>query len=163
MPSTIHPQVWKQLEQGMSMILKKWVGFQMAVQNSDFEGAHIQLLELLLEYFQNYTVTDDDLADNLDEFIINELDCELEDNSPLQVSRHICELFEELKNGNTQMLDKMKSQFTENNVEFEIQDDSDSDQSLSDTEMEPPSEAKRPDPVIDEDGFELVQKGRTRR
>lgn len=161
MPVTIQPQIWKQLEQGMSMILKKWVGFQMAVQNSDFEDAHEQLLDLLLEYFQNYTVTDDDLADNLNEFIMNELDCELEDNSPIQVSRHMCELFEELKNGNTQMLDKMKLNFTENNMDFEIED-SDSDESLSDTELEP-LEAKRPEPVIDEDGFELVQKGRRRR
>jgi pre-rRNA-processing protein TSR2 len=152
---------WKEFRHGLDMIFKKWTGLQLAISYSDYDTAEEDLVRLTAEFFEESTVEVDELENNLEAFVEEQLECQLEDGSPRQVARHVCEFFQQLKQGNLSMYEQMTREFGKNIASAEVSD-SDADSDLEDEEQKLPQERKRPDPVIDDDGFELVQKGRRR-
>jgi hypothetical protein len=147
---------WNEFKNGINLIYKKWTGLQLAISDSDYDNAHSDLVHLTVEFFQETTVEIDELGNNLEAFVVEELGCELQDNSPFQVAIHVCELFKQLSNGRVEMYEKMCEELGTGSIPAVVES-SDSD---SDAESEP---QEKFEPVIDEDGFELVQKTRRRR
>ncbi|KAJ3072178.1 rRNA accumulation- protein [Rhizoclosmatium sp. JEL0117] len=133
-----------------------------------------------------------DLEENLIDFFAESFQVELEDGSAPQISKLICQLFREIGSGDMTGFNKARelasrvtgaaSQSRRVRAEGEEDDDDDSDDdsedgmsnygeasgsgAAGDMEMDeaPSTPAPRQEPIIDEDGFELVQqKGRRRR
>jgi pre-rRNA-processing protein TSR2 len=152
---------WKEFRHGLDMIYKKWTGLQLAISYSDYDSAQEDLVRLTSEFFEESTVEVDELANNLEAFVEEELGCELQDGSPRQVARHICAFFGQLKQGDLRMYEKMNQEFGTKATSAEVSD-SDEDSDMEDEVEKLPQERKRIEPVIDDDGFELVQKGRRR-
>ncbi|KAJ3072612.1 hypothetical protein HDU98_003243 [Podochytrium sp. JEL0797] len=134
-----------------------------------------------------------DLEDNMIEFFAESFQIELEDGSAPQISKTLCALFREIGAGDLTRFEATKaaaSRVTGASAQSRrvVGEDEDEDSSDSDSEDDGMMDASsygapgpsgsgdmemddgaaapaaRPEPVIDEDGFELVQqKGRRRR
>lgn len=152
----------------LEILFSRWVALQIAIENSPYthkENPAEDLLVLTMNFFQHGQVEPSDLASNYDQFISNQLRCEVEDGSPLEISKQMCSLFNEivLKKDLEQYHYLMKlhsivetqagSQVVQEYSDFDS--DSDSDEQNLDVEPQLDSDIY---PEIDVDGFEMVRR-----
>ncbi|KAJ3392221.1 hypothetical protein HDU92_008573 [Lobulomyces angularis] len=128
------------------------------------------LYENILEFFKKHSrnVEPHELARNFEDFFDEIFSLSLEDNSQYQIGTLLCKLYNEIFFSNSlEELTKLRNWSSMKksgtvkivNNEGESTDD-DSDESLVDEEMLVVKEKSKIEPVIDDDGFELVQKRR---
>ncbi|KAJ3318278.1 hypothetical protein HDV06_000721 [Boothiomyces sp. JEL0866] len=168
---------WAFFQEAVDIVFTKWTALQIAIDNSPYTGQTSQkdLLEGTIEFFKEYNgqVHADELATNFERFMEEQLDCFCEDNSPYQVSTHLLKLFAEIVgNSDLTLLQVMRDELVRTGkkvVSKVVADDGASDSDMdndenTDVEMQVDTPAyTKPEPIIDEDGFELVvrkKKGR---
>jgi pre-rRNA-processing protein TSR2 len=156
---------WQLFQNSIKMILSKWAAFQTVLEESNWPQKEIELFELILEFFQTQTVAEYELEDNLKEFIEYTFETEFEDGSIKLVSRDICRLFDSIMKEEMHLYEELvkfaatgKSKIKlENSLSDDETNEIDNDAMKLD---EPSSDTKKPEKVIDDDGFELVQRRR---
>lgn len=171
---------------GIVASLKQWTAYQIALeaaQRTDETPVQIttRLAEELLDAFDSGAATTDKLEAFLKEFIDVELDCLLEDDSEVALARELTALWASTladpavaqqmvlkleesaaRKGKHQVVRQQGQEGDESSSE----DDSGSDSEAEDTEMGTASNSRqndpprRPEPIVDEDGFETVQRRR---
>ncbi|KAL4400930.1 rRNA accumulation-related protein [Malassezia pachydermatis] len=176
-----------QFARAVYIILMLWPALRQAV-NEHWGGPESEekrefLLSHLCDEYGNggkATKPDlDDITDLIEGYVMEEYDCELEDNSAAMVAQHVCLLhagiFEEERGD--ELLKQLEASFsrasghkvaatTQEHIE-DIDAPANYDYSQDERPMEPVSAAPRapapkPKPEIDEDGFETVQPRRRR-
>ncbi|WFC94400.1 rRNA accumulation- protein [Malassezia brasiliensis] len=117
----------------------------------------------------------DDLADLLENYLAEEYDCQLEDDSAALVALHVCNSYKAVfeEQHGTEFLKQLEEAFAKvskssvkNQTRELAEDDEAEDEDVSDapatTRSAPRATAPRPEPEIDEDGFETVVSRRRR-
>ena len=185
------PEEHKKLfEEGCYLIFMRWTALQLAIINecggSDSKDKAKSLFEEVLDWF--YISKDhelSDLQDLLDEAIQVDFNVQAEDDSPYMVARSLFNTYHQVANGDYSYVETLRQQFEQNGTnqivaesmrnsaqflggeeESSSDDEEDDDENgeggvgdgmdIDDEEQGPPQ------PVVDEDGFELVQR-RSRR
>ena len=159
-------QMWPALRQA---VLEQWGGPESE------EKRRFLLSHLCDEYGtgQGKCPDVDDLADLLDNYVEEEYDCQLEDDSAMMIAMHVCNAFKvifEEKRGE-QLVAQLEQAFgkvrkskvehqTQELAEGDEDDDQEEDETATPSAPRPP--APRPEPEIDEDGFETVVSRRRR-
>ncbi|KAJ3274307.1 hypothetical protein HDV01_003158 [Terramyces sp. JEL0728] len=167
---------WAFFQEAVDVVFTKWTALQIGIDNSPYPGQTPQkdLVEDTVEFFKEYNgqIHADELASNFDRFLEEQLDCYCEDNSPYQVSTHLLKLFAEIiGNSDLTTLQVMKEELSKRGREVVskvVADEGASDSEMEDESMDVEMQADtpvytKPEPIIDEDGFELVvrkKKGR---
>lgn len=154
---------------GIDIMLRKWTAFQICIQQDlagfDSIQKHTQLLHLICNYFltQDQRVTQQLLDESLVWFFEDMFNVALEDGSASDVARRMCGLYNDVvQRGDVTQLNVLKQTAPVNNTAYSRidathSDDSDDSEDDSDEEMYVVKE--KIEPVIDEDGFQMVQKG----
>ncbi|PUU82061.1 Pre-rRNA-processing protein TSR2-domain-containing protein [Tuber borchii] len=180
-------QVTAKWELGVSLILDNWDVLTEAVNNlwggEDSSGKRDWLAGAIVEMFVGRPETDeDDIEFTLLQVMEDEFSVCLEDDSSWVVARQIIVLRKEIIDGNFSTVDKLHAKFlakpknpSASSMLKEVVDpacSSSSEESEDDEEMgdAPPAAPSEPrqlrkplEPTIDEEGFELVQKRRSRK
>ncbi|KAJ3312916.1 hypothetical protein HDV04_002573 [Boothiomyces sp. JEL0838] len=167
---------WTFFQEAVDIVFTKWTALQIAIDNSPYTGQTPQkdLLEGTLEFFKEHNgqIHADELSNNFESFMEEQLDCFCEDNSPYQVSVHLLKLFGEIViNSDLTSLQSMRDALKRGKkvVSKVVVDEGASDSDMEndenmDVEMQVDTPVyTKPEPIIDEDGFELVvrkKKGR---
>ncbi|KAH8555420.1 Pre-rRNA-processing protein TSR2-domain-containing protein [Umbelopsis sp. PMI_123] len=171
--------------EGLNYVLQSWSALKLAVQQEwggpDSAEKRDWMAETLIEYFgANAKKLDEfDIEDILVQIMSDEFHTDLEDGSAYAVSKHLVSMFNQCIHGDysevTKLREKVASRSYQpagqsaNNNEDSDDDDDDDDENEVDGEddamdVEEASAPQEPQgPIIDEDGFELVTKGRRRR
>ncbi|CAO3680675.1 unnamed protein product [Umbelopsis ramanniana] len=168
--------------EGLTYVLRSWSALKLAVEQDwggpDSEEKRDWMAETLVEYFgANAKRLDEfDVEDILVQIMSDEFHTDLEDGSAYAVSKHLVSMFNQCIHGDYSEVVKLREKLASrshqsagqsaNNDEDSEDDDDDSEGGDEDDAMdvEEPSAPQEPQgPVIDEDGFELVTKGRRRR
>lgn len=172
-----------QFARSVYILLELWPALRQAVQEQwggeySEEKREFLLSHLCDEYGNGGARTRpdlDDLTELIESYVMEEFDCELEDNSAVLIAGHIClvhtGIFIEDK-GDTILAELeatlsrtgAKSQRSQVQDGFEMIDDkaaSDEDDERPLGQSAPPREpAPKLEPIVDEDGFEMVQSRR---
>uniref|UniRef100_A0A7S0Y8A4 Pre-rRNA-processing protein TSR2 homolog n=1 Tax=Polytomella parva TaxID=51329 RepID=A0A7S0Y8A4_9CHLO len=164
----------------------KWGG-----DNSE-EKAQFLMEDIIDWFYKQRDHFTDDLEVELDEAILHDFNVEAEDGSPKQVSQALIQLYQEVQKGQMDMLEhlrrleaegakKSKKQVMDldgtimeagiDDMKDSSSDDEGSDAEMGDVAMEadeaplaiPIAEPEIKAPIVDEDGFTMIQKGRRRR
>ncbi|KAJ3219218.1 hypothetical protein HDU67_002214 [Dinochytrium kinnereticum] len=179
-------EILQMFQEGMKMVFARWTALQIAIENQ-MAGTSTSIMASTLEvhtvdFFRQYgvNVEVDELEGNLEGYMEECFNLGLEDGSPGQVARAVTSLFRELAaEGRSDVLDRLRASAKSvrpvtgikpvaADSDYEDSEDDDSDMDDEDVGMEqdaapaPPPPAK-PEKIVDEDGFEMVQKGRRRR
>ncbi|KAG2176230.1 hypothetical protein INT43_005464 [Umbelopsis isabellina] len=168
--------------EGLGYILKSWTALKLAVEQEwggpDSIEKREWMAETLVEYFgANAKKLDEfDVEDILVQIMSDEFHTDLEDGSAFAVSKHLISLFNQCIHGDHSEVAKLREKFASRsqqpagqsgNNEGDSDTDGDDDGSEGDDDamgVEEASTSQEPQgPIIDEDGFELVTKGRRRR
>lgn len=169
-------ELWPALKQA---VIEQWGG-EYSEEKREFLLSHI-----CDEYGDHGAETKpdvDDLTELIESYIVEEFDCELEDDSAALVAEHIClahtgifvenkgdEVLNEIEQTFSRVAPKSKRATVQDGFEYIGDGDRGEDNAAHDDDKEsasapaPPRErAPPPEPVIDEDGFEMVQSRRRR-
>ncbi|KAI9287331.1 Pre-rRNA-processing protein TSR2-domain-containing protein [Umbelopsis sp. AD052] len=168
--------------EGLHYVLRSWSALKLAVEQDwggpDSEEKREWMAETLVEYFgANAKRLDEfDVEDILVQIMSDEFHTDLEDGSAYAVAKHLVSMFNQCIHGDFSEVAKLREKVASrsnqsagqsaNNDEDSEDDDDDSEAGDEDDAMdvEEPSAPQEPQgPIIDEDGFELVTKGRRRR
>lgn len=153
------------LSNAISIILSQWTALRIAIEHSLAPESSMQeLSQLVYEFFMTEKqVYWDELAGNFDEYFLETFNMELEDKSSDSISKHLCLLFSELKEGKEDEYAKIVAAGKKNVAVCEKDESSDSEDEMDEAmEVDVEPLAGPSEPVIDEDGFELVQRRRRR-
>eukprot|EP01025_Chloroclados_australasicus_P024154 TRINITY_DN24312_c0_g1_i1.p1 TRINITY_DN24312_c0_g1~~TRINITY_DN24312_c0_g1_i1.p1 ORF type:complete len:184 (-),score=34.54 TRINITY_DN24312_c0_g1_i1:346-897(-) len=164
----------QQFNDGVKLILDRWYVLNLAVEMRWGKGEPSVKKEIMydeiLESFRTRKDLDElDLEDYFDEFFQVEFEMQVEDGSLSEVSRDLFKLHFECADNNFSRLDHLRSfqafkinQETAMQEDDESEEDQDEDGDAMDVIEEEPSEIKQAknQPVIDQDGFQLVQRKR---
>lgn len=117
----------------------------------------------------------DDLTDLLENYLAEEYDCQLEDDSAALVALHVCNTYKAVfeEQHGTEFLKQLEEAFakvSKSSVKNQTQEIAEDEEDASDdahdapapTTSAPRAPAPRPEPEIDEDGFETVVSRRRR-
>lgn len=171
----------KRFELGACMALYSWDNLTTAVDNQwgggDSADKRDWMVGAVVELFEQNYVDSDDIEDRILGIMEDEFGVDVEDQSSAAVAVKIITLYKECAEGNYSTVDKMYKDWQEREAKrsssgaqskVEVQgSDSDSDDDDDDESEEPSSANEQMDvdakpekqgPVIDEDGFELVQR-----
>ncbi|KAJ3047210.1 hypothetical protein HK097_000123 [Rhizophlyctis rosea] len=181
-----HPN-WDTFSAAITLTFIRWTALQICLDNQLAGRETAESLTTLhthtLKFFRDFgtEVQAYELADNFTSYFDEVFDVDIEDGSPRQVGDALVKLYREVMiDGNTAGVEelKVKVEMSGNagaraSVRQGGEDDEDDseDEDENDGEVDSPMEvdaghsapAPRPEPVIDEDGFELVQKKGRRR
>jgi hypothetical protein len=151
---------WKLFEHSIKLIISKWPAFQTVLQESTWLEKEQELFELTLEYFQETKVEPTELQENLQEFVEYTFGAEFEDDSYKLISNDICSLFGNIMNDQMGLYEELVK-FADGTITLlgSVDPDSGTDQDVEEDEdvVVEPKPIKQ-EKIIDEDGFELVQK-----
>ncbi|KAJ3116476.1 Cyclin-dependent kinase 2 [Phlyctochytrium bullatum] len=182
------PEAYALFEEAVSLIFGRWTALQLAVENQLGGRQTREMAEALqthtCSFFKDYgrNVAVDELEENLRGYFDECFNLDLQDGSPLQISRLLVEAFKQLEESNgsrSQVLEKLRETAStvraramgssstmadsdadddsgSDDEDSDEQDDDDEDRSESMQYEETPR--TKPDPIIDEDGFELIDK-----
>ena len=140
----------------LDLIFHNWT----ALQYFTTEEMTRELKELTIDFVSS-EFEQHELAYNLEQFIDHYFNSAFEDGSCNQVARDIYEFVVELRNGNS-LLPQYEQQFSklpmrpQPDVRMESSDDDDDDGDSPNVQLE----KSRREPIIDDDGFELVTRKR---
>lgn len=181
------------LTRAVHIVFGEWTCLRLAVENEFAGGgtrerALALLQRVLTALLTSQTVHRDELEDLLDLALLDDFNIEAEDESPKEVAMLLCQLHAEAKAGSTMTADALfqraaakgtrswvevppppRVKNDDDSSDDDMCDDDDNEgggggggggRSTMDTEME---QQGPPEPVVDEDGFQMVQSGRGRR
>lgn len=166
-------------ELGVSMVIHKWDDLKTAVDNQwggpDSAEKRDWISSVVVDLFTNEAAVDVcAIEESLLYAMINEFEVDLEDDSALLVAKQVIDLYKECRERKydnvhamyNRWLEKQQQREQANKVDLDSDEEDEEEheeapQLVQDTEM---MEVDEPaEPIVDEDGFELVQKGRRRR
>ncbi|GAO51506.1 hypothetical protein SAICODRAFT_22391 [Saitoella complicata NRRL Y-17804] len=164
-------------EAGVAFALHLWTALSLAVDQEwggpDSADKRDWMAGVVVDMFESgKDIEPDDIADQLDQIMQDEFDVSLEDDSSYQVAGTCVKLHKDCAAGDFTFASTLKKQFSEKRPsaakrmlqEGDEEDSSDEEGEAvdqeGDTAMGDEEPAAKPEPVIDEDGFELVQKPR---
>ncbi|WPT16431.1 Pre-rRNA-processing protein tsr2 [Picochlorum sp. SENEW3] len=180
------PEEYKKIfEEGCYLVFMRWTALQLAIHNewggSDSKEKAKALYEDVLDWF--YTTKDhemSDLEELLDEVIQVDFHVQAEDDSPYMVARSLVNMYNQVANGDSSYVDTLRQQHQDRAAldksvrdpgashggdfmgDSSSSDDDEEEQgeegSAEDVDMEEADAA----PVVDEDGFQMVQRRRGR-
>ena len=115
----------------------------------------------------------DDLEALLNEAMLDDFNVEAEDGSPMQVAQSLVNIYNECFQGNYSTVQRMQAQAAagacrsqrarvpgeDSSSDEEDGEGEDEDEEMEDVQAAPP---QPPQPIVDEDGFTLVQRSRGR-
>ena len=172
---------------GVIALLKSWPVLRLAVQESWGGPQSAQkrtwIASNIIDAFEAEALDQDQVEDLLLESMVEEFETEIEDGSSLIVAQKIIRLWQNLSQGQTEMVvvleaesDRLSGaalQYTRedgNGDDAWVDEGGSEDEGGEDGEEAPQplaqgskSVAEPQEPVVDEDGFQLVQKGKQRR
>ena len=135
----------------VKFVIENWASLDLAIQNSPYipyEPVKEELTRHLLEYLNDGKPEALVIEDNLVEFVMSQLDCEIQDGSCQLISKLIMEIYSG-KQVSTLLVPLQKSQL--NTMELSDEDEKENQ------DMDVVEKPKKED-IIDEDGFILVKK-----
>mmetsp|Transcript_5252 Transcript_5252/g.12792 ORF Transcript_5252/g.12792 Transcript_5252/m.12792 type:complete len:194 (+) Transcript_5252:342-923(+) len=171
-------------EEGCQLVFRRWTALQLAVEHGwggpQSQEKALDVIDDVADWFyrrkEHY---EDELEDELLAAMSEDFNCDCEDGSPKEVARVLVQLYKELCTGDTSGLERLRASGPSNAQASQMEqvdrdgtllegDDSDSDMEDchgavpgGDAEM---GEASAPaGPIVDDDGFTLVQGRRGRR
>ena len=183
-------QNWDGFKEATRYVFNQWTALTLAIEESPFLNHHRsisnetggpfeELLFHTLEFFRQHgsQVEPYELEQNFDDYIIQQLDVEVTDGSLVQVGKRLVELYRKVVClGDLADLEALRSSNAErtkrhpesaSRVVDECDGSSSDEDSVVDQEMEDVQEPTAPEiptgPIVDEDGFELVQNSRNNR
>ncbi|KAJ3307253.1 hypothetical protein HDV03_001738 [Kappamyces sp. JEL0829] len=162
-PTLLASEKWDYFTKGLDIIFKNWTALQLAA--DDLDKAN-ELRDITLDHFKELSaqgdrVEVDSLEYNFYCWFEDEAECSVEDGSLLQVATDLVALHTQLMQGDTAMaLRLMAAQPTNGTAATRVEGEQDSDLEPDAMQVEPVQSTapSKPEPVIDEDGFELVVK-----
>ncbi|ANB11013.1 Tsr2p [Sugiyamaella lignohabitans] len=183
------PKHQSRFELGVCMAVYQWDNLQTAVDNqwggADSEDKRDWMVGSVVELFETSNYVDsDDIEDRLLGIMEDEFGVSIEDNTATPVAVSIIQLYKECAEGNFSHVDELYAKYQEkeskrkagllpvNKVQTEGSDEEDEDEEEGDDDEEmndAPASSSSSDPsepqgpIVDEDGFELVQKKGNRR
>lgn len=153
----------------ISIVISRWTAIKV-INDLDLGGDHnatlekINLLkESVFNFFIDYglNVDEHDLSDNLSEYLLEEFDVELEDNSSIQVSKSLIECYSLIVvHGRIEILHQLRTMPNTSDYKCESPNESPDESSIEslikgmDIDEEPVNNA----PIVDQDGFTLVKR-----
>ncbi|GAB5587724.1 rRNA accumulation-related protein [Umbelopsis nana] len=169
--------------EGLNYVLCSWSALKLAVDQEwggpDSIEKREWMAETLVDYFgANAKKLDEfDVEDILIQIMSDEFHTDLEDGSAYAVSKHLVTMFNQCIHGDysevTKLREKVASrtqqpagQAADNNEDSDSDDGDVGDEAEDEDAMDVEEPAAPPSPqgpIIDEDGFQLVTKGRRRR
>eukprot|EP01026_Neomeris_dumetosa_P066187 TRINITY_DN6393_c1_g1_i6.p1 TRINITY_DN6393_c1_g1~~TRINITY_DN6393_c1_g1_i6.p1 ORF type:complete len:187 (-),score=39.18 TRINITY_DN6393_c1_g1_i6:77-637(-) len=174
-PKTLTPPQQNQFEEGIKLILDRWYVLNLAIEMQWGSGEPSikkgVLYENILQLFQTRKDLDElDLEDFFDEFFQIEFEVQAEDGSLSEVARDLINLHEQCSRNNFSKLDHLRSyqpfkidkqhavQMCEGGEgrDQDMDDEDENDSDAMEVIEEEPKQVKN-GPIIDEDGFQLVQ------
>jgi pre-rRNA-processing protein TSR2 len=166
---------------GVIALLAVWPVLRLAVQESwggpQSSQKRTWIASTIVDAFESAPLDDEQVEDILLDSMAEEFNTEIEDGSSLAVAKRIVSLWQKLADGRSEpifeleasadRLSRCKLEYTREDgngddtwVDEEGSDDGDGDDGESvPALLDPKSLAEPKEPVIDEDGFQLVQKG----
>jgi hypothetical protein len=155
------------------LVFQRWTALQMCVEHSEVSNPQLEMeafIQETIEFFQKYkgNVTPEDLNSNFHQWLEQVFGVAVEDDSPLQVGKHCCSLFHQIVDlGDLSPLKELEASMAavkHRQAQSQIQEPeegSDQDSDDSDMDVDKPVETRhKPEKVIDNDGYELVQRRR---
>ncbi|KAI9265230.1 Pre-rRNA-processing protein TSR2-domain-containing protein [Phascolomyces articulosus] len=164
-------------EEGVNYIFKSWTALNLAVEQDwggvDSAEKRDWMMQVIVDYFgSNGKKLDiEDIETILEQIMTDEFQILLEDDSAYLVAKHLVEVYHQCIRGNFTEVERLKAKYQsrqpatasrQQNNDNEEEDDSsgeegpeeDGDDDMDMDEDEPRS--SRPEPQIDDDGFETV-------
>ncbi|RPA78750.1 hypothetical protein BJ508DRAFT_416356 [Ascobolus immersus RN42] len=184
MSSSLSPVQTQNWELGVSLILHYWPALSTAVQSGwggpDSSDKRDWFAGTIADMVWERDMDEIDLEEVLGQIMEDEFEVVVEDGSLEVTARRIMVLKEDIIKNDFSKVEKLHAQFlekggkecvplvhTENAEEDEDDDDDedgDEDEDMPDQpDAQPHVQVMKPEPVIDEDGFELVQKKKGRK
>ncbi|CAN6603890.1 pre-rRNA-processing protein Tsr2p [Trichomonascus vanleenenianus] len=167
-----------QLELGVCMAIFNWDTLNTAIESNwggpDGADKREWMVGEVIDLFDTNYID----AAYIEEFLLNimadEFETTLEDGTAAEVAQLIINLYKEIAEGDTSQVKKLHEQYLEKSerrknqsskvkVQSEEGDDDSSSEEEGDADVEmddTPPPSSKPEPVIDDDGFELVQRKR---
>lgn len=157
-------------EVGLSSAIFLWDELTTAVDNNwggaDSAEKREWLVGTVIDLFNEKVVEAEDIEYRLLGVMEDEFDAVLETDGAFKVAQTILSLYVECLEGNYAQVDALYNKFMASRnaekVKVQVEDSDDEDGSASDEDEMDVDETPKQEPVIDEDGFELVQPRRRR-
>tara|TARA_B110001452_G_scaffold257570_1_gene251905 strand:- start:1530 stop:2084 length:555 start_codon:yes stop_codon:yes gene_type:complete len=166
-------------------VFGEWSALKLAVENEwgghDTRGKALALLERTLQSLNAPVVHRDEIEMFLDGALMEDFSVEAEDESPRQVAEVLCLLHTEARAGATTTADALAARATKTWVDAPLppgqrranDDSSDDDEGEEGEEGDEAMDdgaggggssggSKRPEPVVDDDGFQMVTRSKSR-
>jgi hypothetical protein len=147
-------------EECISIILSRWTALKL-INDLDLGGDRNttalkinNLKDSLFNFFIDYGVKVDeyDLADNISDYLSEEFDVQLEDNSSIQVSKSLIECYNQvLINGRVEFLENLKNLPSKSSYKCESAQDLSIESLIENMDIQ-----SKNVPVVDAEGFTLV-------
>lgn len=167
--------------EGIALVLRRWTALQIAIDN-DMAGVNselkrTELYDNIVSYFAEEKVTVDELENSLYWYFEDEFKLQLEDESSNDVSMQLVKMYQEVVvEGNAASVQRLRELSNRTNANASTQSrmveetvdgaedpmDAPELQSVTestDMQLDEPAPPKY-EPVVDDEGFTLVQKGR---
>ncbi|CAD2084547.1 pre-rRNA-processing protein TSR2, putative [Plasmodium vinckei lentum] len=101
------------LLEGINLIFEKWTVLRLAVTNNWGGTASEEKKKKLIEYVHNYVLSNTAPKDKLCDYLRDEINTlfnvDLDDDSDIEVSDLILDLYKDLKNNNLEMIEKIRN------------------------------------------------------
>ncbi|VEV54629.1 pre-rRNA-processing protein TSR2, putative [Plasmodium vinckei vinckei] len=101
------------LLEGINLIFEKWTVLRLAVTNNWGGTSSEEKKKKLIEYVHNYVLSNTTPKDKLCDYLRDELNTlfnvDLDDDSDIEVSDLILDLYKDLKNNNLEMIEKIRN------------------------------------------------------
>jgi pre-rRNA-processing protein TSR2 len=179
--------------EGLTLMFQRWTALQLVVDHQMGGIDTIEMAQMLqkhtYDFFLNHglNVEPHELDENYIGYFEECFNADLEDGSGMQIANAAVGLFKELGQGSMESLNKLRELAAKGRpagaaMATRVRGDDDEDDSSDDDSDDFPMDgddiaeasrmqadepaaapAPKPDPIVDEDGFELVQKPRRRR
>jgi pre-rRNA-processing protein TSR2 len=173
----------KRFELGTCMALYSWDDLTTAVESqwggADSADKRDWMVGAVVELFEQNYVDSDDIEDRILGIMEDEFGVDIEDSSSAAVAVKIITLYKECAEGNFETVDKLYKEWQEreakrvpgaSRVNVTVQgsdsdsddddddEDNDNDDITTSNEMDVEPKPEKQGPIIDDDGFELVQR-----
>ncbi|PVV00881.1 hypothetical protein BB560_004721 [Smittium megazygosporum] len=113
-PPKIHPNKQAFIE-GVNIIFRDWTALDMAVKNGwggpDSLDKRDWFIDVIIDVFdkRGSKIDEDYIQDMLEQIMEDEFECILEDDSPYQVAKLVCQLFRSCIKSDYSLLNSLKS------------------------------------------------------
>ncbi|CAG9463367.1 unnamed protein product [Pedinophyceae sp. YPF-701] len=184
------PEAKAAFEEGMQLIMRRWTALGLAVENmwggvNSQDKANQLMQDIINWFYEKREHWKDVLEECLDDSMLHDFNVECEDGSQAEVAGAMVQLYEEIAAGKADMLNTLRAQVASEPgakkskkqvidadgtlIDGDVSDsddDDDGDDDDMDVGMEEDDVPPKAEPIIDEDGFEMVvrnKKGGRRR